>query len=209
MINQLSTRHARISLWKVAAILLISNHEDLFPIYIASCILNQSPVLYNHSLEHCSYIHSIRKTSFPQTIKTLLVSLALSNVGVGLIVQPFYTQLCHVPGLYCNRRFFISSLFLGVVANSADTFGDSYSSQIPGACGSQTCCFGDHCMIIESIFIVVRVFARYSFRISIQSQFCRFETPWKPNSRHARRSGDTGLPQRILKVCGLYILRML
>ena len=122
MINQLSTRHARISLWKVAAVLLISNHEDLFSIYIASCILNQSPVLYNHSLEHCSYIHSIRKTSFPQTIKTLLVSLALSNVGVGLIVQPFYTQLCQLPGLYCNRCFFISSLFLGVVANSADRF---------------------------------------------------------------------------------------
>jgi len=39
-------------------------------------------------------IHAIRKTpSLPKNLKTLLLSLAVSDVGVGLLVQPFYTLL--------------------------------------------------------------------------------------------------------------------
>ena len=39
-------------------------------------------------------IHAIRKTlSLPRTLKTLLLSLAVSDVGVGLLAQPFYISL--------------------------------------------------------------------------------------------------------------------
>ena len=39
-------------------------------------------------------IHVIRKTSsLPKTLKTLLLSLAVSDLGVGLLVQPFYSVL--------------------------------------------------------------------------------------------------------------------
>jgi len=39
-------------------------------------------------------IHAIRKTSsLPETLKTLLLSLAVSDVGVGLLIQPFYISL--------------------------------------------------------------------------------------------------------------------
>lgn len=38
-------------------------------------------------------IHGIRKTSsFPWTLRTLLMNLAVSDVGVGLFAQPFYTS---------------------------------------------------------------------------------------------------------------------
>ena len=52
-------------------------------------------------------IHAIRKTSsLPKTLKTLLLSLAVSDVGVGLLTQPFYTSFLvkllqkHIPD--CN-----------------------------------------------------------------------------------------------------------
>ena len=39
-------------------------------------------------------IYGIRKcSSLPQTWKTFLLSLAVSDVGVGLVVQPFYSVL--------------------------------------------------------------------------------------------------------------------
>ena len=39
-------------------------------------------------------IHAIRKTSsLPKTLKTLVLSLAVSDVGVGLLVQPLYISL--------------------------------------------------------------------------------------------------------------------
>ena len=39
-------------------------------------------------------IHAIRKTSsLPKTLKTLLLSLAVTDAGVGLLVQPFYISL--------------------------------------------------------------------------------------------------------------------
>ena len=80
-------------------------------------------------------IHAIRKTSsLPKTLKTLLLSLAVSDVGVGLLTQPFYTsflvKLLQKHSLDCNtyvifwvigRVFFLASFF-GVVAVSVDRF---------------------------------------------------------------------------------------
>ena len=80
-------------------------------------------------------IHAIRKTcSLPKTLKTLLLSLAVSDVCVGLLGQPFYISLL-VKGLQqenpdCNTYMvfdlmmgiFPIASFLGVVAVSADRF---------------------------------------------------------------------------------------
>ena len=80
-------------------------------------------------------IHAIRKTcSMPRTLKTLLASLAVSDVGVGLLGQPFYISLL-VKGLQQENpdcsTFMVFDLmmglfpiasFLGVVAVSLDRF---------------------------------------------------------------------------------------
>ena len=79
-------------------------------------------------------IHAIRRTSsMPNTLKTLLLNLAVTDLGVGLIVQSSYTSLLvrwlrH--GDDCNFRVafviisssFCMASFLGVVAVSVDRF---------------------------------------------------------------------------------------
>ena len=80
-------------------------------------------------------IHAIRKTSsLPKTLKTLLLSLAVSDVGVGLLVQPFYMSLLvkwaqeNNPGCNTYKAFFLVTRlfsiasFFGVVAVSVDRF---------------------------------------------------------------------------------------
>jgi len=80
-------------------------------------------------------IHAIRKTSsLPDTLKTLLLNLAVTDVGVGLIVQPVYTSLLvkwlQQNGEDCNFRHafvmisstFCLASFLGVVAVTVDRF---------------------------------------------------------------------------------------
>ena len=75
----------------------------------------------------------MKKTlSLPKTLKTLLLSLAVSDVGVGLLSQPFYTSLlvkwlqqnnpdCNIYMLFIliTSVFSVAS-FLGVVAVSVD-----------------------------------------------------------------------------------------
>ena len=78
-------------------------------------------------------IYAIRRTSsLPKTLKTLLLSLAFSDVGVGLFVQPLYTfslvkwlkldrpscNTYHVWNISSN--LFSAASFLGVVAVSVD-----------------------------------------------------------------------------------------
>lgn len=113
---------------------LISNHEDLFSTYVANCVFNNF-LCYTAIVLNIVAIHSIKKTSsLPQTLKTLLVSLALSDVGVGLFVQPFYTSLLvkwlqqSNPGCVTYEAFstiggfFTSASFFRVVAISVDRF---------------------------------------------------------------------------------------
>ena len=80
-------------------------------------------------------LHAITKTSsMTKTLKTLLLSLTVSDVGVGLLVQPFYTSLLvkwlqgSIPSCNTYRAFFvignlfIFASFFGVVAVSVDRF---------------------------------------------------------------------------------------
>ena len=112
----------------------ISEFEELrstyFPNSIFNCFLSYTATMLN-----IVSILAIRKTSLlPRTLKTLLLSLAVSDVGVGVVCQPFYTSLLirslqeNNPG--CNTYMvfnvitgmFALASFLGVVAVSVDRF---------------------------------------------------------------------------------------
>jgi len=79
-------------------------------------------------------IQALRKTlSLPKPLKTLLLSLAVSDLGVGLLVEPFFISWLLVKwsqqdnsSLYTaflvNDSFFVTASFLGVVALSGDRF---------------------------------------------------------------------------------------
>ena len=108
--------------------------QDLYWTLIANCVFN-SFLAYTAIMLNIVTMHAIRKTSsIPKTLKTLLLSLAVSDVCVGLLVQPYYTstlinrsQLI-VPNCSTYKTFyFVSTLlctasFFGVVAVSVDRF---------------------------------------------------------------------------------------
>ena len=113
---------------------LITEVEDLRPTYIANCVFNIF-LCYTTAMMNIVTIHAIRKTScLPKTLKTLLLSLAVSDVGVGLLSQPFYTWLLFkglskiIPDCSTYKVFdaaigmFTIASFLGVIAVSADRF---------------------------------------------------------------------------------------
>ena len=108
--------------------------EDLRSTCIANCVLN---IFLSHTafMLNIVTIYAVYKTStMPKTLKTLLLSLACSDVAVGLFVQPLYTFFLinwlrlDIPG--CNTqqvwaisgRLFSAASFLGVVAVSVDRF---------------------------------------------------------------------------------------
>ena len=62
----------------------------VYPSYIANCVLN-ALTAYTAIVLNIVTIHAMRKTSsLPNLLKVLLLSLAVSDLGVGLVVQPFY-----------------------------------------------------------------------------------------------------------------------
>ena len=112
----------------------ISEVDHLRSTCIANCVFNNflscTAIVLN-----IVTIHAIKRTSsLPKTLKTLLLSLAVSDVGVGLLVQPFYISLLikwlqhTTPGCVTYRAFgVITSLFsiasfYGNVALSVDRF---------------------------------------------------------------------------------------
>ena len=112
-----------------------SEIEDLFSLYIVGCVANIFLSCAAVTLNIIT-IQAIRKTSsLPPALKTLLLSLAVSDVGVGLLAQPFYVALL-VRQLEENSQnvklmffafivivtlFSFASLF-GVMALSVDRF---------------------------------------------------------------------------------------
>ena len=119
---------------------LLHNYRQIFEVkdlrstYIANCVFN-SFLSYTAIMLNILTIHAIRKTlSLPKTSKTLLLSLAVSDVGVGLLSQPFYTALLvgllqqHSPSCKAYTVFtvityvFCMASFFGVVALSLDRF---------------------------------------------------------------------------------------
>ena len=108
--------------------------EDLRSTCIANCVFNIF-LSYTAFMLNIVTIYAVYKTStMPKTLKTLLLSLACSDVAVGLFSQPLYTFFLinwlrlHNPG--CNTQqvrtisssLFSAASFLGVVAVSVDRF---------------------------------------------------------------------------------------
>lgn len=108
--------------------------EHLRSTYIANCAINIF-LCYTAVMMNIATIYAIKKTScLPKTLETLLISLAASDIGVGLLSQPFYTWLLFqglsktIPGCGTYMVFdaiiglFTIMSFLGVLAVSADRF---------------------------------------------------------------------------------------
>ena len=131
----------------------ISEFEDLQSTYVANCVFN-SFLCYSAIMLNIVTIHAIRKTSsLPKTLKTLFLSLAVSDVGVGLLGQPSYISLLVMwlqqsnPGCSTYKGFLIvlALFFFSIIlwccgCKCRQVPSYSSSSQIPGTCDSQTCC---------------------------------------------------------------------
>ena len=104
------------------------------PALIANCVFN-SFLCYTTIILNIVTIHAIRKTALlPKPLRTLLLSLAASDVGVGLLVQPLYISAVvsglkrkridciSYKGLYVVINFFCISSLLNVVTISVDRF---------------------------------------------------------------------------------------
>ena len=110
--------------------------ENLYSWSIVNCVFNAflivSAIIFNNVT-----IQALRKTSsLPKPLKTLLLNLAVLDLGVGLLVQPFFFGLlvkwlqrdnsCTTGGT-CTTFLVISCIFssasfLGVMALSTDRF---------------------------------------------------------------------------------------
>jgi len=111
----------------------VSEVENLRWTNLVNLMLNNI-LSYTAIMLNVVTIHALRKTSsLPNTLKTLLLNLAVTDVGVGLIAQPSYTSLlvkwlqnsddCNFRGAFVmiSSTFCLAS-FLGVVAVSVDRF---------------------------------------------------------------------------------------
>ena len=106
------------------------NVEDLHSTFIANCVFNSSLSFTSITL-NIATIHAMQKaSSLPKTLSTLLLSLAVSDLGAGLCVQPFYTSLLvkwlqqNIPNKvfsFIGLLFSVAS-FSGVVAVAVDRF---------------------------------------------------------------------------------------
>ena len=112
----------------------IAEDENLRPWYIVNSVLNAflsiSAIILNSVT-----ILALRKTpSLPKPLKTLLLTLAVSDLGVGLVVEPFFFGLLvkwlhrnSSSGAVCTAfetiaSFFSAASFFGVMALSSDRF---------------------------------------------------------------------------------------
>ena len=108
--------------------------EDFRPVLVANCVFN-SFLSYTTIILNIVTIHAIRKTALlPKPLRTLLLSLAASDVGVGMLVQPLYISILvsrlnqkridciSYKGLYVVINFFCISSLLNVVTISVDRF---------------------------------------------------------------------------------------
>ena len=111
-----------------------ADFEDFRPALVANCVFN-SFLSYTNIFLNIITIHAIRKTALlPKPLRTLLLSLAASDVGVGVLVQPLYISAVvsglkrkridciSYKGLYVVINFFCISSLLNVVTISVDRF---------------------------------------------------------------------------------------
>ncbi|CAH3146045.1 unnamed protein product, partial [Pocillopora meandrina] len=111
-----------------------TDFKDFRPALVATCVFN-SFLSYTTVILNIATIHAIKKTALsPKPLRTLLLSLAASDVGVGFLVQPLYISTL-VSGLKQKRidcisykgllvaiNFFCLSSLFNVVTISVDRF---------------------------------------------------------------------------------------
>ena len=117
--------------------LLLPSHSDLRELratFIVNCVFNNFLTYTNIFLNIVTMYAMQKTTSLPKTLKTLLFSIAISDVGIGLLAQPIYSSLlvkwlqlnhpsCNNYGVfYISANLFLASSFLSVVAVSVDRF---------------------------------------------------------------------------------------
>ena len=118
-------------------VLLLPSHSDLRELratFIVNCVFNNF-LTYTAILLNIVTMYAMQKiTSLPKTLKTLLFSIAISDVGIGLLAQPVYSSLLvkwlQLNHPSCNNyrvcdilaNLFLASSFLSVVAVSVDRF---------------------------------------------------------------------------------------
>ena len=112
--------------------------EDLHSSYIVNCVLNAF-FCYTAIILNSVTIYALRNTSsLPKPLKTMLLSLAVSDLGAGLLAQPLYIALFGIAltqNIENNRTYnttyiaFITMLntfspvsFTGVMALTVDRF---------------------------------------------------------------------------------------
>ena len=108
--------------------------EDFYLTVIANCVFNGF-LSYTTIMLNIVTIHAIRKnSSLPKTLRTLLLSLAVSDVFVGLMIQPFYISVLlqeipqNITACSTNEAFemmvvlFSTASFWGIVTISVDRF---------------------------------------------------------------------------------------
>ncbi|XP_078348532.1 adenosine receptor A3-like [Oculina patagonica] len=103
--------------------------DPLYSSYMANCVINAFSS-YTAIMLNIVTIHAMRKTSsLPKTLKTLLLSLAVSDLGVGLLVQPLYivlmvnpTDQSIVTSYDIFTLIFVHASLFTVVAISVDRF---------------------------------------------------------------------------------------
>ena len=111
-----------------------ADFEDFRPALVANCVFN-SFLSYTNIFLNIITIHAIRKTALlPKPLRTLLLSLAASDVGVGLLVQPLYISTLvsrlnqkRIDCIFYKKllaaiNFFCISSLLNVVTISVDRF---------------------------------------------------------------------------------------
>ena len=111
-----------------------TEYENLRSWYIANCVFNAFLTITAIVFNGITLLALRRTSSLPQPLKTLLLSLAVSDLGVGLLGEPFYVgilikwlQRNNTTGAFYNAfcftlYLFSSASFLGVMALSGDRF---------------------------------------------------------------------------------------
>ena len=108
--------------------------EGFRPSLVANCVFN-SFLSYTTIILNILTIHAIRKTALlSKPLRTLLLSLAASDVGVGLLAQPLFISILvsllkrsridpiSFKGLMAVMNFFCASSLLNVLTISVDRF---------------------------------------------------------------------------------------
>jgi len=110
-----------------------TENENLRSWYIVNSVFNAFLAITAIILNSVTFQALRKSSSLPKPLKTLFLSLAVSDLGIGLLVEPFYfwllvklllqrdnSSLC--TAFLAISYFFVTASFFGVMALSGDRF---------------------------------------------------------------------------------------